>query len=187
MALPLDAEEIEIQLNANGSEILANYDEENELLIFRGIPYAEAPVGNLRWKSPVPIELKSQIDARSFKPACMQDTYTTDWYHDVIDSFNEDKSLFQHVEEVSEDCLYLNIWTSSIDRNQKKPVMVWVHGGADTGGWSYEPDYLGHNLAKKDVIVVSIGYRLNVFGFFKHPEMTDETGNFGLEDEILAR
>ena len=94
MTLPLGAEEIEIQLNANGSEILANYDEENELLIFRGIPYAEPPVGNLRWKSPVPIELKSQIDARSFKPACMQDTYITDWYHDVIDSFNEDKSLF---------------------------------------------------------------------------------------------
>ena len=186
ITLPLGAEEIEIQLNANGSEILANYDEENELLIFRGIPYAEPPVGNLRWKSPVPIELKSQIDARSFKPACMQDTYITDWYHDVIDSFDEDKSLFQHVKEVSEDCLYLNIWTSSIDRNQKKPVMVWVHGGADTGGWSYEPDYLGHNLAKKDVIVVSIGYRLNVFGFFKHPEMSDETGNFGLEDEILA-
>ena len=111
MTLPLGAEEVAIQLNANGSEILANYDEENELLIFRGIPYAEPPVGNLRWKSPVPIELKSQIDARSFKPACMQDTYSTDWYHDVIDSFDEDKSLFQHVKEVSEDCLYLNIWT----------------------------------------------------------------------------
>ena len=76
LTAPLDSEEIEIQLNANGSEILANYDEENELLIFRGIPYAEPPVGNLRWKSPIPIESKSQIDARSFKPACMQDTYT---------------------------------------------------------------------------------------------------------------
>jgi len=64
--------------------------------------------------------------------------------------------------------------------------MVWVHGGADTGGWSYEPNYLGHHLASKDVVVVSINYRLNIFGFFAHPQMSNQTGNFGLEDEILA-
>jgi len=186
MVMPLQAKEVDITVNANNTQMLAKFDDENELFLFRGVPYAKAPIGKLRWKSPLPIEAKSQIDARSFKPACMQDTYTTDWYHDVIDSFDQDKSLFQHVEEVSEDCLYLNIWTQSIDSNEKKPVMVWVHGGADTGGWSYEPDYLGHELAKKDVVVVSIGYRLNVFGFFKHPEMAEETGNFGLEDEILA-
>ena len=63
---------------------------------------------------------------------------------------------------------------------------VWVHGGADTGGWSYEPNYLGHHLASKDVVVVSINYRLNIFGFFAHPQMSNQTGNFGLEDEILA-
>ena len=186
IALPLQSEEVDITVNANDAEVLAHFDDESELFIFRGIPYAKPPVGNLRWKSPVPVERKTQIDARSFKPGCMQDTYTTEWYHDVIDSFGQDKSLFQHIENVSEDCLYLNIWTSSVNKNEKKPVMVWVHGGADTGGWSYEPDYLGHHLAKKDVVVVSIGYRLNVFGFFKHPEMTEETGNFGLEDEILA-
>ena len=64
--------------------------------------------------------------------------------------------------------------------------MVWVHGGADTGGWSYEPNNLGHHLASKDVVVVSINYRLNIFGFFTHPDMPDQTGNFGLEDEIMA-
>jgi para-nitrobenzyl esterase len=64
--------------------------------------------------------------------------------------------------------------------------MVWVHGGADTGGWSYEPNYLGHHLASKNVVVVSINYRLNIFGFFAHPQMSNQTGNFGLEDEILA-
>ena len=186
MALPLQSGEVEIEVNTNETAMLANYDDENDLFIFRGIPYAKPPVGKLRWKSPDPVGVSTQIDARSYKPACMQDTYTTEWYHDVIESVGQDKSLFQHVKDVSEDCLYLNIWTSSIDKNQKKPVMVWVHGGADTGGWSYEPDYLGHKLAKKDVVVVSIGYRLNVFGFFKHPEMNDETGNFGLEDEILA-
>ena len=186
MVLPLQSKEVEITINANNAEMLANYDDENGLFIFRGVPYAKPPVGELRWKSPQPVEEKSQIDARSFKPGCMQDTYITDWYHDVIESFEQDTSLFEHVKEVSEDCLYLNIWTPSVDKTKKKPVMVWVHGGADTGGWSYEPDYLGHELAKKDVVVVSIGYRLNVFGFFKHPEMSDETGNFGLEDEILA-
>ncbi|MED5270806.1 MAG: carboxylesterase family protein, partial [Pseudomonadota bacterium] len=152
ICLPLQSEEVDITVNANNAEVLAHFDDESELFIFRGVPYAEPPVGNLRWKSPVPVERKTQIDARSFKPACMQDTYTTEWYHDVIDSFGQDKSLFQHVENVSEDCLYLNIWTSSVNKNEKKPVMVWVHGGADTGGWSYEPDYLGHHLAKKDVV-----------------------------------
>lgn len=149
MVLPLQSNEVDITINANNAEMLANYDDENGLFIFRGVPYAKPPVGKLRWKSPQPVEEKSQIDARSFKPACMQDTYITDWYHDVIESFGQDKSLFQHVENVSEDCLYLNIWTSSVNKNEKKPVMVWVHGGADTGGWSYEPDYLGHHLAKK--------------------------------------
>ena len=96
------------------------------------------------------------------------------------------RTVFQHVNAVSEDCLYLNIWTNSLDQTSKKPVMVWVHGGADTGGWSHEPNYLGHHLASKDVVVVSINYRLNIFGFFAHPQMSNQTGNFGLEDEILA-
>tara|TARA_B100001250_G_scaffold254156_1_gene218675 strand:- start:6119 stop:7636 length:1518 start_codon:yes stop_codon:yes gene_type:complete len=186
MALPLQSEEVEIQINANDSSFLANYDDEKELFIFRGIPFAKPPVGELRWQSPIPVKQSQVVDARTFKPACMQDTYTTEWYHDVIESFDQDKSMFQHVESVSEDCLYLNIWTQSIDSSEKKPVMVWIYGGNDVGGWTYEPDYLGHNLAQKDVVVVSIPYRLNIFGFFNHPEMENQTGNFGLEDEILA-
>ena len=146
MVLPLQSKEVEITINANNAEMLANYDDENGLFIFRGVPYAKPPVGELRWKSPQPVEEKSQIDARSFKPGCMQDTYITDWYHDVIESFEQDTSLFEHVKEVSEDCLYLNIWTPSVDKIKKKPVMVWVHGGADTGGWSYEPDYLDNQV-----------------------------------------
>ena len=186
MALPLQSEEVEIQMSADDSNFLANYDDEKELFIFRGIPFAEPPVGELRWQSPIPAKQSQVVDARTFKPACMQDTYTTEWYHDVIESFDQDKSMFQHVESVSEDCLYLNIWTQSIDSSEKKPVMVWIYGGNDVGGWTYEPNYLGHNLAQKDVVVVSIPYRLNIFGFFNHPEMDNQTGNFGLEDEILA-
>ena len=186
MALPLQSEEVEIQMSADDSNFLANYDDEKELFIFRGIPFAEPPVGELRWQSPIPAKQSQVVDARTFKPACMQDTYTTEWYHDVIESFDQDKSMFQHVESVSEDCLYLNIWTQSIDSSEKKPVMVWIYGGNDVGGWTYEPNYLGQNLAQKDVVVVSIPYRLNIFGFFNHPEMDNQTGNFGLEDEILA-
>ena len=173
-------------MSTDDSNFLANYDDEKELFIFRGIPFAEPPVGELRWQSPIPAKQSQVVDARTFKPACMQDTYTTEWYHDVIESFDQDKSMFQHVESVSEDCLYLNIWTQSIDSSEKKPVMVWIYGGNDVGGWTYEPNYLGHNLAQKDVVVVSIPYRLNIFGFFNHPEMDNQTGNFGLEDEILA-
>jgi para-nitrobenzyl esterase len=186
ICLPIKAEEIEIAVDINDSAVSAKYDAETELFIFRGIPFAKPPVGELRWKSPVPIEPPKAIDARSFKSACMQDTYNTEWYHDVIESFGQDKSMFKHVESVSEDCLYLNIWTASIDSSEKKPVMVWIYGGNDVGGWTYEPNYLGHKLAQKDVVVVSIPYRLNIFGFFNHPEMENQTGNFGLEDEILA-
>ena len=163
------------------------YDTENNQFIFRGIPYAKPPIGELRWKSPVPLSKDPKvINAQSFKPACMQDEYTTVWYQDVAELFGNPRTVFQHVDAVSEDCLYLNIWADSLDQTSKKPVMVWVHGGADTGGWSYEPNYLGHHLASKDVVVVSINYRLNIFGFFAHPEMSNQTGNFGLEDEILA-
>ena len=163
------------------------YDTENNQFIFRGIPYAKPPIGELRWKSPVPLSKDPNvINAESFKPACMQDEYTTVWYQDVAELFGNPRTVFQHVNAVSEDCLYLNIWTNSLDQTSKKPVMVWVHGGADTGGWSYEPNYLGHHLASKDVVVVSINYRLNIFGFFAHPQMSNQTGNFGLEDEILA-
>ena len=109
IALPLQSEEVEIQINADDSSFLANYDDEKELFIFRGIPFAEPPIGELRWQSPIPAKQSQVVDARTFKPACMQDTYTTEWYHDVIESFDQDKSMFQHVESVSEDCLYLNI------------------------------------------------------------------------------
>ncbi len=179
--------EVGVSINLHNSQIKGVFDSDNELFIFRGIPYAVPPIGDLRWTSPVPLSPDPEvINAQTFKPACMQDEYTTEWYQDVAELFDNPRSVFQHVDEVSEDCLYLNIWTNSLDPTSKKPVMVWVHGGADTAGWSYEPNYLGHHLARKDVVVVSINYRLNIFGFFTHPDMPNQTGNFGLEDEIMA-
>ena len=178
--------ELDKQLTIRDVEYLGKYQTESNTFIFRGIPYAEPPINNLRWKSPIPAKKNLKIDARQFKPACMQDRYNTDWYHNVIKAFGSDPSLFDHVNSISEDCLYLNIWTKSLETSARKPVMVWIHGGNDTAGWSYEPDYIGHNLSNKDVVVVSIGYRLNIFGFFRHPNMIKQTGNFGLEDQILS-
>ena len=178
--------ELDKQLTIRDIEYLGKYQTESNTFIFRGIPYAEPPINNLRWKSPIPAKKNLKIDARQFKPACMQDRYNTDWYHNVIKAFGSDPSLFDHVNSISEDCLYLNIWTKSLETSARKPVMVWIHGGNDTAGWSYEPDYIGHNLSNKDVVVVSIGYRLNIFGFFRHPNMIKQTGNFGLEDQILS-
>ena len=178
--------ELDKQLMIGDVEYLGKYQTDSNTFIFRGIPYAEPPINNLRWKSPIPAKKNLKIDARQFKPACMQDRYNTDWYHNVIKAFGSDPSLFEHVNSISEDCLYLNIWTKSLETSARKPVMVWIHGGNDTAGWSYEPDYIGHNLSNKDVVVVSIGYRLNIFGFFRHPNMSKQTGNFGLEDQILS-
>ena len=182
----ITATELDKQLTVGDVEYLGKYQTDSNTFIFRGIPYAEPPINNLRWKSPIPAKKNLNIDARQFKAACMQDRYNTDWYHNVIKAFGSDPSLFDHINSMSEDCLYLNIWTKSLETSARKPVMVWIHGGNDTAGWSYEPDYIGHNLANKDVVVVSIGYRLNIFGFFRHPNMNEQTGNFGLEDQILA-
>mgnify|MGYP001224979243 FL=1 len=182
----ITATELDKQLTVGDVEYLGKYQTDSNTFIFRGIPYAEPPINNLRWKSPIPAKKKLNIDARQFKAACMQDRYNTDWYHTVIKAFGGDPSLFDHINSMSEDCLYLNIWTKSLETSARKPVMVWIHGGNDTAGWSYEPDYIGHNLSNKDVVVVSIGYRLNIFGFFKHPNMSKQTGNFGLEDQILS-
>jgi para-nitrobenzyl esterase len=127
--------EVKVSINLHNSQIEGVFDSDYELYIFRGIPYAKPPIGDLRWQSPVPLSPDPEvINAQSFKPACMQDEYTTVWYQDVAELFDNPRSVFQHVDEVSEDCLYLNIWTNSLDQTSKKPVMVWVHGGADTAG-----------------------------------------------------
>ena len=92
--------------------------------------------------------------------------------------------------DVSEDCLYLNIWTPALDPEAKLPVMVWVHGGSNVGGWSYEPNYVGDRLAARGVVVVSVAYRLGVFGFFSHAVLDNGPGqpvaNFGWLDSEQA-
>ncbi len=145
---------------------------------FKGIPYAAPPVGPLRWKAPQPALPWTGIrKASEFGARCMQGRV----FGDMI--FRDNGP--------SEDCLYLNIWLPAAPARKRLPVMVWIYGGGFVAGSSSEPRQDGGNLSKKGVVVVSFNYRLGVFGFFSHPELTRESGrnasgNYGLLDQVFA-
>ncbi|MGQ0429807.1 MAG: carboxylesterase/lipase family protein [Gammaproteobacteria bacterium] len=156
---------------------------------FYGIPFAEPPVGALRWRAPQPPRVHpDRREATAFAAACYQDSYNTDWYRKVGAAFEADPALLRDP-QFSEDCLYLNVWTPKPGADSRLPVMVWIHGGANRAGWSFEPNCLGEHLAARgNVVVVSIAYRHGVFGFFGHPELRGQSNptNFGLLDQIAA-
>ena len=156
---------------------------------FKGIPYAAPPLGALRWAAPRPATpTKGVRDATRFAPGCFQDDYNTVWYRQVGRAFAADPDRFQDP-PFSEDCLYLNVWTPSLAATEPQPVLVWIHGGSNKAGWSFEPNYDGENLAANgNVVVVTIAYRLGVFGFFSHPSLrgSPAPANFGLLDQIAA-
>ena len=149
--------------------------------LFRGIPYAAPPVGQLRWRAPqavVPWQGVRRAD--DFSPACMQ-----------LPTDTEGNAWREGHAPVSEDCLCLNIWTPARSAADRLPVMVWIHGGGNTRGAASENQYDGAYLAKKGVVFVSVNYRMNVFGFMAHPELTQESehrssGNYALLDQIAA-
>ena len=125
---------------------------------FLGISYAAPPVGNLRWKPPAPVaKWKGTRNATAFGSRCMQGAVFSDM-------------VFRDP-GISEDCLYLNVWTPAKGSSEKLPVMVWIYGGGFVGGATSEPRQEGTNLAKRGVVVVSMNYRLGVFGFFAHPDL----------------
>ena len=151
---------------------------EGSMRVFRGIPFAEAPVGSLRWRPPVAkARLNQPLDASAFGPACFQPPsrgngiYATDPW------------------PMSEDCLSLNIWSPA--KAKKAPVFVWIYGGALWSGTSRDPLYDGRKLAERGMIVVSINYRVGALGWMAHPELSKESpdgisGNYGLLDQIAA-
>ena len=145
---------------------------------FLGIPYAQPPVGTLRWKPPMPAaKWKGVRQATEFGSHCMQPTI----YKDMI--FRDPG--------ISEDCLTLNVWTTAANAKAKLPVMVWIFGGGFIAGGTSERRQDGTNLAKNGVVVVSMNYRLGIFGFFAHPDLTAESphkasGNYGLMDQTAA-
>jgi para-nitrobenzyl esterase len=145
---------------------------------FKGIPFAAPPVAELRWKAPQPVKpWTGVLKAHSFAPACMQ----------IIDT---PRFTLYPTEKVSEDCLYLNLWTAAKNENEKRPVMVWVHGGGFTRGMTKTPLFDGTKFAQKGVVFVSVAYRLGSFGFLAHPDLSRESGKgsgtYGLQDIIAA-
>ena len=158
----------------------------NDIAAFKGIPFAQPPVGILRWRAPLSAIVQGRQDATEYAPACMQGSGVVDWYADVATAFGSGPEVVARPLAVSEDCLYLNIWSPEPKAGAKLPVMIYVHGGSNRGGWSYEPNYVGENLAARGVVVVSISYRLGPFGFFAHPALDNGPGkaaaNFALLD-----
>ena len=156
---------------------------------YRGVRYAEAPTGRNRWKPPIPVSEREILD--EWPPVCVQGDGNVDWYKIVAKGVGADPSVIFDTPPTSEDCLFLNIWQPESAEVFDLPVMVWIHGGGNVGGWAYEPNYIGAELASEGVIVVSIGYRLGVFGFLAHPELSKESpygssGNYGILDQIEA-
>jgi para-nitrobenzyl esterase len=152
--------------------------EDGSVRAFLGIPFAKPPVGPLRWHEPVPAASWSGVrQATTFGAHCMQPKI----YADMI--FRDPGG--------SEDCLTLNVWTPAKDKSAKLPVMVWIFGGGFTAGGTSERRQDGAHLATKGVVVVSMNYRLGIFGFFAHPELAAESshgasGNYGLLDQTAA-
>jgi para-nitrobenzyl esterase len=173
---------------ANGEELHGVWEGEgNQIAVFKGVPFAAPPVGDLRWRAPQPNSPRpGPQSAVEFAPGCMQTSYSTDWYARVAAAFGHGPEVAARPLGVAEDCLYLNIWTPQMNPDARLPVMVWVHGGSNKGGWSYEPNYMGTRLAARGVVVVSIAYRLGAFGFFSHPALDNGEGqpvaNFGWLD-----
>ena len=147
---------------------------------FLGIPYAAPPIGNRRWRPPQPASNWSGIrSAKQFSPACPQ--LPSAWWPEMAG---------RERLETSEDCLYLDVWTTNLSTDGDQPVMVWIHGGGNVEGSSQVPR-IEPALARKGVVVVSVEYRLGVLGFLAHPALTAESphhssGNYGLLDQIAA-
>lgn len=146
---------------------------------FRGIPYAQPPVKERRWRAPEPIKAWSEpLDATQWPPMAMQkDVREMPLYGQ---EFYNDPAYWQ---TMSEDCLYLNIWTP--EKPGHYPVAVWIHGGAFAHGYSFEKEFDGEAYARRGVILVSIAYRLNVFGFLADPQ-GDRDNNRGILDQLQA-
>ena len=152
------------------------------VVVYRGIPFAAPPVGELRWKPPQPVVPWEGVrDAGVFGPTCPQTPYPAGCV------FPEGTTL----DRASEDCLYLNVWTAGTVATEPRPVLVWIHGGAMIRGAGSYPLYDGAALAAKGAVVVTINYRLGAFGLLAHPELTAESehrasGNYALLDEVAA-
>ena len=165
-------------------QISGYYNEQTGVYTYRGIPFAAPPVGELRWKPPnPPIPWNGVRECLVFGASPMQAkpvSFLMIGPEFVIPQL-----------PLSEDCLYLNVWTGARSPEEKRPVMVWIYGGGFITGGSAAPGYSGEALAEQGIVFVSFNYRLGVFGFLSHPELSAESGhhssgNYALMDQIAA-
>ncbi len=172
-------------LSIEGGQVKGVTTELPGVIVYRGIPYAAPPLGELRWKEPQPVvpwqgvKLCDRFGHPSYQAVHYPGGYTTEWGYGAESPY-------------SEDCLYLNVWTKASGQPEKKlPVALWIHGGGYREGWGTEPEFYAEEWGAKDVVLVSINYRLGVFGFLTHPELSAESphgvsGNYGILDQIEA-
>lgn len=173
-------------LTVEGGEVSGVPSETPNVCIYKGIPYAAPPIGDLRWKQPKPVKpWKGIRQCDTFGAASLQGDQTPGSFYW--------KEFYQGGDpKRSEDCLYLNVWTPAAGKPEAKlPVIFWIHGGAYMGGYGHEIEFGGDAYAKKGVILVTINYRLGMCGFLAHPLLTAEndgkgSGNYGLFDQLAA-
>lgn len=152
--------------------------------VYKGVPYAAPPVGELRWKAPQPVTpWEGELVADTFSAIAPQHKHPVDSLYG--------KEFFQNPEEMSEDCLYLNIWTPAKTPDEKLPVLFWIHGGGLNGGYGTEPEFDGEAFCREGVILVTFNYRLGILGFYANAELSAESeygasGNYGHLDQVAA-
>ena len=172
-------------LTVEGGQIQGIAAENPGVFVYKGIPYAAAPIGDLRWKEPQPvvpwdsIRICDRFGHPGYQAVHYPGYYASEWGYG-------DESPY------SEDCLYLNVYTKAPGQVDKKlPVALWIHGGGYREGWGTEPEFDGQEWASKDVVLVTINYRLGIFGFMPYGELSAESphgvsGNYGILDQIQS-
>jgi para-nitrobenzyl esterase len=178
VALPLCARSQTVRVE--GGELSGVVSKTSGVVAYKGVPYAAPPVGNLRWHAPEAVVAWQGVrKADQLPPMCMQ-----------VAADPKGAFYWGHT-PASEDCLYLNVWTPAKSAGARLPVMLWIHGGAFQVGYGGSKFIDGEGLAAQGVVLVTINYRVNVFGFFAHPELSQESehhvsGNYGTLDQIAA-
>ena len=171
------------------SGIVEGYPGGNQFItVFKGIPFAKPPVGDLRWRAPQPCDpWDGVLKAYQFGNIAMQPRFVSEGGGTSLAA----QEFYVRDYPMSEDCLYLNIWTPAKTGGEKLPVAVYIHGGGYETGYSYLNAYDGEGFAKRGVVMVTVAYRVNVFGFLSHPALAaedpnDSSGNYGLMDLVAA-
>ena len=183
LCMPIIATHSQAEIVLGESVFVGQSSGDRTISSYLGIPFAEPPTAERRWKVSQRIRYPHRVyPANAFAPACYQGDHISTWYRDIVSGFGGDPSTIISP-AVSEDCLYLNLWKPAIVE-EPLPVIIFVHGGSNAGGWAWEPNYYGENLARKGAIVITVAYRLGAFGFLAHPGLTET--NFGLSDIVTA-